>query len=427
MNKRSVRWSTIVFLGLLPFSARAQDSAFVRAIRSASSQFTITNGRMTGAGADALARVAREHQFIMVGEDHGIREVPEFVTALWDLARPAGYRHFAVEIGPITGRRLEGMLRSGNGPSNVNDFLGRYMQYALPFFFWKEETQMLNSVVASMPANRDVVWGLDQEFMMSPTYLLERLAEIAPSQSARAVASRFSESSAKGDKDLIANANIGGVWMVASTDADLAALKAAFNAKPGSEAARIIDELSVSRDIYGKFNKGKGYESNQQRADLMKAHFMEFYRAAQTRGEQSPKVIAKFGANHVFRGPSITNSYELGTFLPEFAVTNRSKAFGILVVVAKGTWNAYRPFGSKEEDKTQKYDPLTTPEYKIFDLKSVLEATGDSTWTFVDLRSIRAMAGRGGLRNIDPTALRLLNSFDAVVVVPEGHASVYFR
>lgn len=427
MSKRFVSWSTIAVLGLFPFSSRAQDTAFVRAIRATSAPFTITNGRMTGAGADALARVAIEHQFIMIGEDHGIREVPEFVTALWDAARPAGYRHFAVEIGPITGRRLETMLRSGNGPSNVKNFLGKYMPYALPFFFWKEETEMLDRVVASMPANRDVVWGLDQEFMMSPTYLLERLAQIAPNQNARSIASRFAESSAKGDKGLIANANIGGVWMIAATDSDLTQLKAAFNAKPGSEAARIIDELSVSRDIYGKFNKGMGYESNQQRADLMKTHFMEFYRAAQARGEQTPKVIAKFGANHMFRGPSITNSYELGTFLPELAVSNHNKAFGILVVVAKGTWNAFRPFGSKEEDKTQKYDPLATDEYSIFDLKSVLEATGDSTWTFVDLRSIRAMTNRGGLRNLDPTARRLLNSFDAVVVVPEGHASVYFR
>lgn len=79
----------------------------------------------------------------------------------------------------------------------------------------------------------------------------------------------------------------------------------------------------------------------------MKTHFMEFYRATQARGEQTPKVIAKFGANHMFRGPSITNSYELGTFLPELAVSNHNKAFGILVVVAKGTWNAFRPFGSK--------------------------------------------------------------------------------
>jgi hypothetical protein len=411
----------------LPVSSTAQDTAFVSAIRGHSAPFTVAGGELRGAGADALARVAREHQFIMVGEDHGIRELPEFVTALWATARPAGYRHFAVEIGPVTGRRLESMLRSTRGQSSVEDFLGKYTPYTLPFFFWKEETRMLSSVVNSMPGNRDVVWGLDQEFIMSPSYLLERLVEIAPNAASRSVASRFAASSAKGDKMMLTSGNPGAVWMVTTTDADIAALRSAFNARPGSEAATIIDELATSRDIYGKFNKGANYESNQQRADLMKRHFLEFYRAAQARGEATPKVIAKFGANHIFRGPSITNSYELGTFLPELAISNNAKAFGILVVVAKGTWNAFRPFGSKEEDKTRKYDPLTTGEYEVFDIKSVLDATGDSAWTFVDLRPLRALAGSGRLKGIDPRARRLLNSFDGVVVVPEGHASVYFR
>lgn len=225
---------------------------------------------------------------------------------------------------------------------------------------------------------------------------------------------------------MLSTGNPGAVWMVTATDADIASLRSVFNARPQSEAATIIDELAVSRDIYGKFNRGAGYESNQQRADLMKKHFLDFYRAAQSRGERMPKAILKFGSNHVFRGPSITNSYELGTFLPEFAIANDSRAFGILVVVARGTWNAFRPFGSKEADKTQKYDPLTTDEYKVFDIKSVLDATSDTTWTFVDLRPIRAMTGRG-MRQLDPRARRLLNSFDAIVVVPEGHASVYLR
>ncbi|MEO8575139.1 MAG: hypothetical protein ABI556_00500 [Gemmatimonadales bacterium] len=426
MNQRFVCLLATAALTVLPLTSRAQDTAFVRAIRASSAPFTVANGKLGGPGANALARVAQEHQFIMVGEDHGIRELPEFVTALWEIARPAGYRHFAVEIGPITGRRLDTMLKSGNGQSKVNDFLGKYTPYTLPFFFWKEETQMLNDVVSKLPATRDVVWGLDQEFIMSPTYLLERLGEIAPNANARAIASHFIESSSKGEKAMLSTGNPGAVWMVTATDADLANLKSAFNARPGSEAATIIEELALSRDIYGKFNRGRGYESNQQRADLMKRHFLEFYRAAQARGEKTPKVIVKFGANHVFRGPSITNSYELGTFLPEFAITNNNKAFGILVVVAKGTWNAFRPFGSKEEDKTQKYDPLSTDEYKIFDLKSVLDASGDNTWTFVDLRPIRAMSG-SGMGRLDPLGRRLLNSFDAIVVVPEGHASVYLR
>lgn len=427
MIARFIRSTALLSSLMTSAVLQAQDTAFVKALRSNASPFTITNGHLTGAGADALSRAAHENQFILVGEDHGIRELPEFVSALFATARPAGYTHLGVEIGPITGRRLESMMRAANGQKEVDTFLGKYIPFTLPFFFWKEEAQMLENVVKSLPGKRGVVWGLDQEFILSPTYMFERLAAIAPSASARTLATQLVESSAKGDQAMIKSGNPGAVWMVTSTDADIAKLASTFSPKKGSEADEIIRELTVSRQIYRMFNTGQGYESNQKRDDLMKQHFIGAYNAAKARGETMPKAIIKLGANHVFRGPSITDSYEMGSFIPEFAETTGGKSFGILVVVAKGTWNAYRPFGSDEADKTQKYDPLTTSEYAVFDIRSVLDAASTNEWTFLDLRPIRAAAANGRLRGLNPKARRLLTSFDAVVVIPEGHASVYFR
>ncbi|MEP6507167.1 MAG: hypothetical protein ABJC63_03000 [Gemmatimonadales bacterium] len=412
---------------MLVSQVQAQDTAFVKILRSNSSSFTIDDGHLKGPGGDALAVAARDNQFMMVGEDHGISELPLFVGALFEAAKPAGYRHLAVEIGPITGRRLETMMRAPDAQQQVDAFLGRYIPFSLPFFFWKEESQMLERVVKSVPGERGVVWGLDQEFIVSPTYMFERLAAIAPNKTAREIATQYAAASMTGDKAMIKTGNPGAVWMVTATDADVARLQSAFAAKPGSEAAEIIDEMSVSRDIYHMFNSGTNYESNQKRDDLMKKHFIDAYNAAKSHGEKMPKAIIKLGANHVFRGPSITGSYEIGSFIPEFAATTGGHSFGILVVVAKGTWNAYRPFGSTEADKTQKYDPLTTSEYDVFDMKSVLAAASPSDWTFIDLRPVRAMSINGRLKGIDPKARRLISSFDAVVVVPEGHASDYFR
>jgi len=417
--------AALVFAGAA--TLQSQDTSFVKVLRSNSAPFTIEDGYLRGLGADALSRAARDNQFIMVGEDHGIRELPQFVGALFEAAKPAGYSHLAVEIGPITGRWLETMMRAPDSQQQVDAFLGRYIPFTLPFFFWKEESQMLERVVKSIPNSRNVVWGLDQEFIVSPTYMFERLAAIAPTKAARDIATQYATSAAAGDKAMLKTGNPGAVWMVTATDADVLRLKNAFTAKSGSEAAEIISEMSVSRDIYRMFNSGTNYESNQKRDALMKKHFIDAYNAAKARGEKMPKAIVKLGANHVFRGPSITGSYEIGSFIPEFAAITGSHSFGILVVVAKGTWNAYRPFGSTEADKTQKYDPLTTSEYNIFDMKSVLAAASPPDWTFIDLRPVRAMSVNGALRGLDPKARRLISSFDAVVVVPEGHASVYFR
>src|SRR5687767_14530017 len=83
----------------------AQDTLLVRALQQSSASFAMVDGSLRGAGAERLAAAAREHQFILVGEEHGIAEVPAFVAALFETAKPAGYRHLAIEIGPVTGRR----------------------------------------------------------------------------------------------------------------------------------------------------------------------------------------------------------------------------------------------------------------------------------------------------------------------------------
>jgi erythromycin esterase-like protein len=408
-------------------SGGAQDSTFIRALKASASEFNVVGGKIAGPAAASLMKEARENQFLLVGEDHGIREVPGFVGALFDLVRAAGYSHLAVEVGPVTARRLESMMRSPAAQSDLDSLLGANTPYTIPFFFWKEEAQMLERAVKSLPGKNAVVWGLDQEFMMSPTYLLQQLSQLATSGSARSVVDRFAASSAQADKTMMSTGNPSGLWMLATTDADIAQLREAFGHNAPAAADEIIDELAESRDIYRKFGAGAGYESNQQRDDMMKRHFVDWYRSAQAKGEAHPKVVVKLGANHIFRGPSTTDTYEIGSFVPEFAQSQGGRAFNILLVVKRGTYNAYRPFGSKEADKTKNYDLMTSDEYKVFDMPSVAAATSDTSWTLIDLRPARKMIANGSLKRISPTARRLLLSFDAVVAAPEGHASTYFR
>jgi hypothetical protein len=398
-------------------SAHAQDSSLVKNLRDHSAMFNVANWKMNGAGADSLASVTRANHFIMVGEDHGIREVPEFVAALFDVARPAGYTHIAVEIGPLSGAMLETMMSAPNSQQKVEAFLSKYSPYAFPFFFWKEESGMLERIVKSVPGANNVVWGLDQEFMAAPTYLLEQLGKSNPFARAQTAASR------RGDSLLIVQANPSQMWMMSSSDRDIARLRSDFRTGP---QRAIVDELAISRAIYRSFMSGQTYAANQTRDDLMKKNFVKAYTTS-AKTEETPKAIIKLGANHVFRGPSTTHTWEIGSFVPEFAIEHGGAAFGILAVAAKGTWNAYRPLGSKESDKTAPYNPLTTDEYKVFDMASVLAAANKSQWTYIDLRPAREQFANGRLRLADEKSRRLLMSFDAVVVIPEAHASVYFR
>jgi hypothetical protein len=278
--------------------------------------------------------------------------------------------------------------------------------------------------VQETPGGRDVLWGLDQEFIVSPTYHFERLAELAPTPAARTMATQYAKASADGDRDMIEKKNPRAVWMAASSDDEVDRLRNAFHARSGSESDTILDEVAESRAIYRMFFAGQQYASNDRRTALMKRHFAEWYAAARARGEREPRAIVKLGANHIFRGPSLTDTYEIGSFVPELAQANGARAFNMLVLVAHGTTNGYRPFGSALADTAQAYDP-TSPgsEMSFTDVKSVVAAASPPHWTFIDLRPVRAAAQDGKIKGLDAKVRRLLVSFDAVVVVPEGHAS----
>ncbi len=166
--------------------------------------------------------------------------------------------------------------------------------------------------------------------------------------------------------------------------------------------------------------------SRIRRGSLMKQHFIDAYRAAQANGEKMPKAIIKLGANHVFADRASRDRTRLEVSSRNSQPRPGGTSFGILVMVMKGTWNAFRSFGSDEADKTQKYDLLGSAEYAVFDIKSVLAASSDSSWTLIDLRPVRALSQNGKLKGLDPKARRLLASFDAVVVFRKGmHRSTF--
>jgi hypothetical protein len=67
---------------------------------------------VTGPGADLLDRELASTQFFLIGEDHGSAESANVASALLRRGWKHGYRHLAIEVGPITVERLLAESRS---------------------------------------------------------------------------------------------------------------------------------------------------------------------------------------------------------------------------------------------------------------------------------------------------------------------------
>ncbi|HEX8170195.1 MAG TPA: hypothetical protein VF824_06625 [Thermoanaerobaculia bacterium] len=373
---------------------------------------TFRDGQLSGPGAELLRRELGSTQFFLIGEEHGAAETARFVQALLPSAWKSGYRHLALEVGPHSIARLGGTYAA------VEEWNRRY-PWSLPFLSWKEEAEVYATAMKLGAGRRDAVWGVDQEFILSLTPHLERLAALAKTAEQKRVASALLERSRASDRALLETKNPGAVLMLTATAEDFAPLRAAF---ASGEARRLVDALDESRDIYAK-QSNAGWVSNDQRARLIKRQFMQQYDAAVKRGEARPKVVVKIGGIHAQRGASLVGVFDIGTFLPELAAANGTSAFQMAILPRGGFVNAHRPFSPNDDDNRAAYDPAK--EFP-FDPSPLFDAAPAGEWTVIDLRPLRAKLAGKKLQPLDPLLQRFLFGYDAVVVIPEASPNTLF-
>jgi hypothetical protein len=394
------------------------DPALMAALQANRHPIGLHDGKLDGAGAQLLLDEAAKSQFFLLGEDHGTAETAQIGEAMVLALQPLGFRHIAVEAGPLSGERLERLAREGGVNALAKFAIAN--PFSLPFFVWGEEQSYLAAAVrANGKAAKRVVWGLDQEFIFSAGFHLARLAELASTDAARKAVAAMQERHERGGRELVAKHDPSAVLMMKTTPGDFDALAAAF--PKNGEAARIIRELRESADIYQMWLRRQGYESNLQRSLLMKRNFVAFYDEAVRGGEARPRVLLKFGMNHLMRGRTFVDVYDLGTFLPELAATNGMQAFHVAILERGGTVNALTPMSTDAADRAQPYNPLQSRNFE-FDAAPFLAAGEAETWTLLDLRPLRKLLSAKKVK-IDDGGARMIWGYDAAIVIPVAHAA----
>jgi hypothetical protein len=380
-------------------------------------------GSIQGPGVDFLVQQGKESQFFLIGEDHGIAELPLVTGALFQRLWEFGYEHLAVETGPLTAAILEGSARKSK-PEEAFAALNKAHPFSLPFFNWKQEAELLEKVVPSCP-RPPALWGVDQEFILSPVLHFERLVELAPDRYTKTLAEEYQHQAATDYDRLVKTKDPTNIYLAKATDEDLERLEAAFRTKAGAaEAARISLELRQSARIYREFNSSEGYASNLHRSELMKAHFTRYYEHAAQDGRK-PKVVLKFGATHVRKGRSYSNVYDLGNMVAELAAMSGSQSFHVFVIAVSGTQNHYLPFVGDEKQKTAPIDLAGT--YSFLDVAPFEELAKNEGNVVVDLRPLRPGLSGGSVKVPGKGLADLIWGYDAVLILKDVHAATLFE
>lgn len=349
------------------------------------------DGALSGDGYDLLMADAAQSQFFMIGEQHAAREIAQAELAMLRDLQTGGFDHFVVELGPYSTRYVERLIREG---LLVNYIRTPGQQFLFPFIFFEEEADLVEQWVNASDASGNALWGVDQEFLGAGPVLLELL-------------STWAESNV--ELNALANLQAGiaanPMYLGAAPQADMDALALAF-ADGSQDAQDLVEAIYLTHHIYGPFMRGSGpiYPANLERENYMKRNFLAHFEAAEEEQNHSPRIVFKFGGNHLQRGFTTTDVPAFGNFIAEWGSSRMFSTTNIMIDCMGG-----ETFGITQGG------PTPCQNYYIGEDATLAEMMGDERMVLVDMRSLRPHLGRA--RDLDPQFRTLILAYDYYLLI----------
>jgi hypothetical protein len=408
-----------LFVAASPIAAKAQQAENSLEEKIAASadahryRLDYDGERFSGPGLDKLLEEARAAQFLLIGEEHGIAENPKLAGQLFTELSDEGYSNLVIEISPPMATALDQALREG-GIDGLRDlFAQRGGEPA--FFGMKEEAEFLAAVRATSPRKAPILWGVDYE-VAGDQHLLGLLTVMKKPVAAAKALEQLQQAA---DAAYATYLETRGAQFLFTFSGDPSLVRAVKEAWPdhNDEAARILDTLEETLEINRLWVNGEGWASNRRRATLMRTNFLTHWASASAR--KAPKLMIKLGASHLVRGRNMTETFDLGTLLPELAEIEGAHAFSIFVVPGKGAMTAVL------NPATWSYEPAPGKDSYDHGVETLIAASYPDAFTLIDLRPLRAMVGsRIAPDNVD--LARIVHGFDMMLVMTGGAASAQF-
>ena len=366
-----------------------------------------------GRGWDWLVQEARDARFTLIGEEHGVAETAQFSAGLFNALRGSGYSRMAIELSPIIAQDIEAAARR-NGLKGITDF------FAAPDtwhpLYLREEAQFIAAVVNAAPKNERVLWGLDRE-LFSDRYLIAKLDAKVPRR-ARELFTRLKEASASAWARHKQNLSPENIFCLSQDPAVVTAVRRAWP-NPDRESDTILRTLEESLAISTAARTVSAWAYGERRAQWKRNNLTALLREEQRRGSQ-PKVMLKFGYNHMIRGANYVNIFDVGAMTDEVAALSYGRAFHILVLPGPGSRQAVlgpgRSFVSVSSDE---FDEFRAGDQRLTRVLSNANATGHEV---IDFRPLRSLALRG-LESWNPDLVKTIHGYDAAVIWKGARAS----
>ncbi|HTJ44901.1 MAG TPA: hypothetical protein VL463_22495 [Kofleriaceae bacterium] len=395
-----------VVLAILTSAAHAAPS-FPDDVAKHAYPLAVQKGALAGKGADVLRPALDDATFVLIGEDHGIAQVPELAGALCTELAPHGFHRVALEVGPSVAPPLAQMAAAKDGAAQLRAFVAKYPE-TIAFYSWREDFAFVSSCAKQMKGFE--IWGVDQELMGAAQLVFDQILAMKPGDDAAKVIQALLDEAKTDRKAAVKAADFGKLFLIAAAQATLDDAAAKLTGAPHAS----FDTLLRSRAIYqGQMSSDRDgpYQSNRDRALLMKEQFFGALSSAASKDKAMPKVLVKLGAWHLYRGLNPLHSSELGNLIAEAADAHQVKAVNVLVLGVTGTQLAAQSPGV---DKPVPLD-LRAKDSPYAFLTPFFDAQQKNATTLFDLRALRPHFDAYGA--LDKEMERLVFGYDFLVLI----------
>lgn len=388
--------SITVLLSLLlwiPVGTQAQSSLNFDSLVSVSAATFTGKGQFSGKPWEQLVERTRKANYVLIGEDHFISEVPLFTEALMQHIAVDNYicemdqwmlNIFKDKMTTLPKAQFDKWVTD-----NYNGF---------SFFQKKNEFELLRYLV-----NQKInLIGIEQVGLMSTTIIFQYLAETG-SQKNKNMYKVMRDSSAVANARFFSDYN-NAFFMATPFFGE--GIKKLDRASMEADEAQLIDALVRSADIYAT-------GSHRNRIKLMQGNLLAHY----PQGLKGKKNLFKFGANHTIKGESYLPVYDIGTTAHIMAQGENQDSYHLLILPRAGSQAGFLS-GSNPIDMN---DPLYAS------LKPLFDKASDSEWTFIDLETIRNAVKKEKYGISNPLLEKTLKGYDALVVIPIATAAEAVR
>ena len=396
--------ASAALLGLSTLGTRAQDSTLTRLIGRHQYPLQPSGGSFSGPGWDKLLADVRRSQFVLVGEDHGMAQIPLFTAAVAREFRPAAY------VGEIDSYVAQKVTELAVQPGEPAAYL-RQNPGALAFATMAEEYELLRQLRTQ---NTRLV-GIDQVFSMTAAPFYAQLAGVVKGKAARLYfaqqARRYQAQDQENERQ-----NQHYFALSKQTSGSIDSLLT-FTKNESLAAQKMAQDYVASYRIYKS-------SSHQRRLDLMKRNLLRELQPYQTAaGFNTPPILFKLGGFHLARGLSpirFGEFYDVGNLVQNLADVQDKKSLHVLVLGKQGrklaTFNLANTSGLSV--------PYTEADYNDeVPIKTFTNRLSGPAWASFDLRPLRDALTEGKLHVAKPALERIILGYDYLIIIPETTAS----